>query len=217
MSSSDRMDRLNAVAAHLPFAVEDYAAVNETFGRWAAQRRDEDLKTIEVWLYCYVHRYVYTQLLAGARRGGGEPDRIVEEVFCRARDQLGTVAEPAAFTFWVHRVCRNTFLNGLRRRYPLVNADEDALDVEVAPEPELSLPDRALIHDAFARALASLPEKVRTVARMRFLEDHSYAHIAAATGAELPTVRTYAARAVQRLRAHPELRALGRALDLVPP
>lgn len=210
------MDRLNAVAAHLPFRLEDYDAVNRTFARWVEHSSDDDLKTVEVWLYCHVQRYVFTHLLPGPRRGGGEPERIIGEIFSHAREQFGTVTDPARFTYWVGKVCRNGLINGLRRPYRLVLADA-ALDGEIVPEPELTTPDRALVHHAVARAMDALPEAVQQVARMRFLENRSYHHIAAATGHPLPTVRTYAARAVHRLREDPGLRMLGQALDFAPP
>jgi RNA polymerase sigma factor (sigma-70 family) len=218
MPFKDRLDRIGAVAAHLPFPMEDFDAANRTFGRWVAQRENRDLETVEVWLYCYVQRYVLGRLLHGPRLGGGEADRIIGEVFDRAREQLHKVADPAHFTHWVSAVCRNTFLNSLRRRYEPADLDGGALpEPEADPEPELPEPDRALVRHAVGRALQTLPERLQPVARLRFLEGHSYGHIAAVTGYKLPTVRAYAARAVRHFRADPGLRALQQDLDAVPP
>jgi RNA polymerase sigma factor (sigma-70 family) len=218
MLFKDRLDRLGAVAAHLPFPVEDYDAANRTFIRWAERRDDRDLEAVEVWLYCYVQHYVLSRLLRMPRLGGGEADRIIGQVFDRAREQVHRVADPAHFTCWVSAVCRNTFLNSLRRRYEPADLDVEALpDTEADPEPELAEPDRALVRHAFTRALEALPEAVQPVARMRFLEGRSYDHIAAVTGHPLPTVRAYASKAARRFRADPALRVLHEALDDAPP
>ena len=216
MLFKDRLDRLGAVAAYLPFPLEDFDAVNETFCRWAERRADRDLKTLEVWLYCYVQRYALVRLVR-LPLGAGEADRIIDGLFERARE-FDKVVEPEHFSHWVSVVCRNTFINGLRRRYQPVDVDLDALaEADEPAGPDLAEPDRALVRHAVDRALAGLPEALQPVARMRLVEGRSYPHIAAATGHPLPTVRAYAAKAVRRLRQDPGLRALGRALNLVPP
>ncbi|HLT47413.1 MAG TPA: sigma-70 family RNA polymerase sigma factor [Rubricoccaceae bacterium] len=217
MLFQDRLDRLGAVAAHLPFPQEDFDAVNRTFCRWAERREDRDHKALEVWLYCYVQRYVLSRLLRLPRLGGGEADRIIGEVFERAHE-FDKVTEPERFTHWVSVVCRNTFINGLRRRYQPADVDVGTLgEAAGSAESDLTEPDRALLRHAVTRAFEALPEALQPVARMRLLEGRSYRHIAAATGHPLPTVRTYAAKAVRRLREDPGLRALGQALNLVPP
>ena len=45
------------VARHLPFSLDDVSAVNRTFVRWLDKRRRRDGRLIQLWTYCYVHRY----------------------------------------------------------------------------------------------------------------------------------------------------------------
>ena len=217
MPFKDRLDRLGAIAARLPFPLADFQAVDETFCRWAKHHEDRDLETLEIWLYCYVQRYVLARLMRFDPLGAGEADRIIEKVFERAHE-FGKVSEPEHFTRWVSVVCRNTFINSLRRRYQ-PNELEDAHlagAVENA-EPDLSELDRAHLRYVLDQAIGRLPPSIQPVARMRLLERRSYEHIADTTGHKLATVRTYAAKAVQRLRDDPGLRALGHAFNLAPP
>jgi DNA-directed RNA polymerase specialized sigma24 family protein len=216
MLFQDRMDRLGDVAAHLPFPLEDYDAVNRTFCRWAERRGDGDLETLEVWLYCYVQRYVLVRFLRMPYAGAGEADRVIGDVFTRLRAQFDRVADPSRFTHFVSVACRNAFRNGLRRLYQRDGLDADALPAD-GTEPALDEPDRALIRHTVARAIDGLPGHVGHIARMRLLEGHSYRFIAGATGHPLPTVRAYVSKAVSRLRRDAGVRALGALFDYAPP
>src|SRR5690606_37722063 len=127
MMLKDRLARLGAVAEHLPFHVDDVEAATRAFARWWESRADADLRTIEVWLYCYTQRYVLLRLLREAHVPPSEVDRLIEAVFLRARDGLGQIDEPAHFTHWVNVVCRNAYLNGRRRTPSFHPLDEGAL------------------------------------------------------------------------------------------
>ena len=218
MPFTERLDRLGAIAARLPFPQEDFEAVNRTFCRWVAEREDRDLEALEIWLYCYVQRYVLVRLMRLGPLGASEADRIIGRVYERARE-FEKVTACERFTHWLSVVCKNTFINTLRRRRDLpTDVDVDTLaEADGSPETGLTELDRAHLRYALARAFGALPEALQPIARMRLLEGRSYHHLAAATGHELPTVRTYAAKAVRRLRADPDLRALLQALDLAVP
>lgn len=217
MPLTSRLDRLSALTRRLPFPLEDFEAVNRTFCRWRAQQEDQDLEVLEVWLYCYVQRFVVVRLLHLGPLGAGEADRIIGMIYDRARD-FDKVAEPERFTHWLSVVCKNTYINALRRRYQPDALDElSQADIQVDDEPSLYELDRAHLRHALVEAFQALPPSLRSVARMRLLKRRTYDEIAAATGHPLPTVRTYAAKAIRRLREDPNLRAAGQALDLLPP
>ena len=214
MSISDRLKRLGTLARRLPFAVDDYEAASQAFVRWRESGRDADLETIEVWLYCYSQRYVLTRLMREAPLAAGETDRILGDVFSRARDKLDSVAEPERFSHWASVVCRNAFLNSVRRLFQRTDLDDAPVATYDADEETMATLDRSLVRHVVDRAVARLPAALEPIARLRLIEQHSYDHIAAATAHPLPTVRTYAAKAVGRLREDPELRALLHDLDL---
>ncbi|NNF56860.1 MAG: sigma-70 family RNA polymerase sigma factor [Rhodothermaceae bacterium] len=218
MMLNDQLDRLRAVAAYLPFPVDDYEAANAAFCRWTASGTEADHKVIDIWLYCYVQRYVLLRLLRYQNLAAGEADRIIEYVFMRARDQLDRIDEPERFAQWVSVVCKNSFLNGLRRRFTRTTLDESALRVEDTESSASTIADldRDLVRHTVAQAIGRLPDALQPIAKLRLLEGRSYKHIAAATEHPLPTVRTYMAKAVGRLRDDPAMRTLARSLDFLP-
>lgn len=221
MLFQDRMDRLGAVADRLPFALEDFDAVNRTFSRWAEHAGDADLETLEVWLYCHVQRYVLVRLVRVPAAGVSDADQIIVDLFERVRSQFDRVLDPARFTHFVAVVCQNTFRNGLRRLHPHARLDPDALpagDPDTAFDgPSLDEPDRALIRHTVAGAIETLPEHIAQIARMHLLDGRSYRFIAGATGRPLPTVRTYVSKALAGLREDPGVRALAALFDYAPP
>lgn len=210
MKFKDRLQRLGAMAATLPFHVEDMEAITQTFVRWSESHRDDDLKTIEVWLYCFTQRYVLLRLMRESNVSPSEVDRHIEYVFVRAREGMVQVKEPLHFTHWVRVVCRNAFLNGRRSRVSYQPLDESQLpDAEVTTSIRVDAEiDRTVIHNTVKQAIGRLPDSLQSIATMRLLENHSYEHIAARTDRPLPTVRTYVAKALRRLRLDPGVRAL---------
>ena len=218
MMLNDRLDRLHDVAKHLPFEVDDYEAANAAFCRWLESDTEADHRVVDIWLYCYVQRYVLLRLLRAQDIAAGEADRIIEYVFMRARDQLDRIEEPERFAQWVSVVCKNSFLNGLRRRFTRAPLAEETLEGEEMESGHSTLADldRDLVRHTVRRAIGRLPSALQPIAELRLLEGRSYKHIAAATEHPLPTVRTYMAKAVGRLRADPAMRILAESLDLLP-
>jgi RNA polymerase sigma factor (sigma-70 family) len=217
MMLNDQLDRLRAVAEHLPFDVDDYEAANAAFCRWTVSSTEADHQVVDIWLYCYVQRYVLLRLLRDQTVAAGEADRIIEYVFMRARGQLDRIEEPERFAQWVSVVCKNSFLNGLRRRFTRTALDEAALLDEGTESSASAMADldRDLVRHTVRRAISRLPDALQPVAELRLLEGRSYKHIAAATEHPLPTVRTYMAKALTRLRGDPALQMLARSLDFL--
>ena len=211
----DRLKSISALASTLPFHVEDMEAVNHTFVRWTATKNDEDLKTIQVWLYCYAQRYVLVRMLHESHTSASEVDDLIALVFNRAHDSLLTVTEPDRFTHWASVVCKNTFLNGRRSRVTYAPIDE-GLMVSPDPTPEAEVDaryDRNVVFETIKRVVDELPDAIRPVARMRLLEDRSYDYIATQTQKPLPTVRAYLAKALRHLRKNPAIRHLMYTLE----
>ena len=113
-------------------------------------------------------------------------------------DTLPTRGTAAAYT---RRVLVRSFLRGRRRRW-------------VGEVPHAEVPDRAGAVDEASRveerlvlqgALADLPGRQRAVLALRFFADLSEADTAATLGCSTGTVKTHTARALSRLRTHPQL------------
>lgn len=218
MPSRDRLDRLDTVAATLPFAVEDHAAVNAAFQRWYATGDGEALGHAEVWTYCFAYRFVLVRFIREPELGSGaDLDEVISRTFLQLRDHFEHVHEPALFTHWVSVVCRNAIRTYRRRRSPVaftvgdLEVVEGAREEEPPPETYGADLDRALVRRVVEEAIAQMPVAIQPAATLRLLDGHSYEYIAAETGLAVPTVRTYVARALARLREDPALRLLAGA------
>ncbi len=207
MTLKATMRSLDEVAAYLPFHVDDLEKANEAFQRWHARGEAEDLELVELWAYCYIRRYFIAKFLRDSVHGPTSLDQLVGKAFIRTRDNLDRVRQPERFASWVSVICKNTFINFLRRyREQTVLLDEAR--TPSPPRPEHFENDRLAARRAVEHAIERLPPSLQEVARLRFLEDRPYEHIAEATGRPIASVRSYVNKAVVRLREDPELVAL---------
>lgn len=202
-------DRLDELAAHLPFAVDDYGAAAAAFvrsregrGRGGAAERE----TVELWVYCYALRYLYVRFARDPVATATDLDAVIDRTFVRALERLSTIRDPLKLPHFVSVACRNGLATYRERRRPTVALDEDR---DAAPMPPRPCDfDGQLVRHEVARAVRALPPALRAVARMRLLDAAEYGDIADATGHPLPTVRTYLSKALRKLRKDAGLRAL---------
>lgn len=194
------------VAAHLPFHVDDIESANAAFLRWHRSRTAEDLRIVDLWVYCFVRHYFVVKFLRDSAYGPADLDLLVTKAFSRTRDNLDKVGDPTRFASWVSVICRNIFINFLRRHRERFSLDPDRHESEEPPF--YGEYDGLLARRATERAIQDLPPFLQEVARLRYLEDYPYEVISANTGHSVPTVRAYAHRAVTELRRSPALRAL---------
>ncbi len=206
MTLKATMRSLDEVAARLPFHVDDLDKANEAFVQWHASRSAEDLKLVELWTYCYTRRYFIAKFLRDSAYGAADLDQLVGKAFTKARMNLERVQQPERFASWVSVICRNVFVNFLRRYREKATFDETR--TPAPPRPETFENDRMATRRAAEHAVERLPPSLRDVARMKFLEDRSYDEISEATGRPLASLRAFAHKAVVRLRQDPDLIAL---------
>lgn len=212
--SLDQLYHLDAVARHLPFAVDDYAAAGTAFARWRGSGTDDDRKTVELWAYCYTLRYFYTQFARERTSGASDLDDAIDRAYGRVLRNLEAVREADKFASFVSVVCKRTLLNHRARRRPVTEVEEHMAPVEPTSGPDGY--DGRLVQWMIGRSIEGLPAAIRDIARMRLLDRVPYEEIAEVTGRPLPTVRTYVSKAIARLREDPDLRALYYD-DVLPP
>lgn len=195
---------LALLTASLPFGLDDIDAANEAF---ATGRGGDDLArgNADLWAYAYTLRYMQRKF--ARERFGSASDRDIAETnaveaIAKAWD---SVEDTAKFASYIAVSCKRALLTHRRRRKLTVEADD--LTLEPIRDDERIATDGVIVRHDIAAAIADLPPSVQVVARMRFLDDMDYEAIAEATGHPLPTVRTYANKAVKRLRDHGLLRA----------
>ena len=202
--SDPPFDRLDAVAAHLPFAVDDYDAAAAAFDRWRDGGGAVDLGAATLWAYCYTLRYLYVRFAREPPAQVSDVDAVIDRTFVRVLDRLDTVRERGKLPSFVSVVCKRALVTYRQRCQPPAALDEDW----AAAPPCADDHDQALVRWAIGRAIDALPPALRVVARMRLLEEAPYAEIAEVTGHPLATTRAYLSKAVRRLREAPELREL---------
>lgn len=195
------------LADHLPFAPDDFDAVNALYARWCAGRSPADRRLLDIWTYGFVTRYFRSYGRRTCRHGRADVDLLVARVLAKVMGQADALRRTDRYAAWVSIVCRNTYLHYLEARRPMwVVAEPDRFAAAFAT-PGRAL-DRRLARRAVVRAIDRLPGFLREVARMRLLEERSYGEISARTGKPVPTLRAYTNRALRRLRADPAVSAL---------
>lgn len=199
---------LDDLARRLPFPVDDYVAAGRAYTAWreaGAVRDGPAYESVSLWTYVYVQRHLAGRFARERTSGPADLDDAITRAFGSVMERLASIDDPPRFAHYVSVVCKNTVIGHRGRRRETVEADEHVLppDEEVTPSPYVAEAVRADI----AAALDDLPESVREVARLRYLDGLDYETIAERTERPIASVRTYAARAGARLRADPHLRA----------
>lgn len=144
--------------------------------------------------------YNYGLYMTGDRDAAND---LLQETYLKAfrffdKFEPGTNAKA-----WLYRIMRNTFINEYRRvkRLPdLVQYDEQISSYQMLPREEEKTDlrkqiDGELFEDEIAGAIASLPEKFKSVIVLRDVEDLPYEEIADALEIPVGTVRSRLHRA----------------------
>ncbi len=145
--------------------------------------------------------YGYAFYLAGDRE---EANDLLQETYLKAfrffdKFEPGTNAKA-----WLHRIMRNTYINEYRRiqRLPeVLKYDEQISAYQMLPQPYRSTNDlrekidKQTFDDDVTGAIASLPEKFKSVIVLRDVEDLPYEEIAEVLEIPIGTVRSRLHRA----------------------
>ncbi|MGH9127959.1 MAG: RNA polymerase sigma factor [Acidimicrobiales bacterium] len=112
---------------------------------------------------------------------------VVQEAFIRVRARLGSVDRPVAYL-------RAAVVNGSRNHHRHVEVERRLAPLSAAPE---GFVDQV---DELGDALATLPERQRTVLVLRYYQGLSEAEIAAVLDCRAGTVKSLAHRGLASLR-----------------
>lgn len=159
------------------------------------------------------------RLVARFVRDQGEIDDVVQEAFIKAYRALPSFRGEAAFYTWIYRIAincaKNYHASPARRIVPqsdlLGDDDDDAesfdrndgLQDVATPDAEYASKQ---IAETVNRAMAALPEDLRTAVTLREIEGLSYEEIAEAMDCPIGTVRSRIFRAREAIAT--ELRPL---------
>ena len=156
------------------------------------------------------------RLLSRMVRDAAEVEDVTQEAFIKAYRALPNFRGESAFYTWLYRIAINTaknYLVSMGRRAPTTTEfdheeaesfdDAEALRDTATPENELLGREVA---DTVNRAVATLPEDLRTAITLREIEGLSYEEIAGVMNCPIGTVRSRIFRAREAIAA--ELRPL---------
>ncbi len=159
-----------------------------------------------------------SRLVARLVRNPDEADDVVQEAFIKAYRALPQFRGDSAFYTWLYRIAVNTAKNHLvsQGKRPISlsdlasnDSDEESFELPVVSTdnntPEAELMSRQ-VAEAVNRAVAALPEELRTALSLREIDGLSYEEIAEAMNCPIGTVRSRIFRAREAVAA--ELRPL---------
>jgi RNA polymerase sigma-70 factor (ECF subfamily) len=134
----------------------------------------------------------------GIVRDTADAEDLVQEAFVRAYEKIGRFREGEPFGPWLYRIVTNLALDVVRHRtrFPATPVDPYEERGELR-SPALEWSDTASRID---RAIESLPEMQRVVARLFIVEEFEHAEIAAITGLAEGTVRSHLSHARKKLQ-----------------
>jgi RNA polymerase sigma-70 factor (ECF subfamily) len=160
--------------------------------------------------------YNYALYLTGNREDAND---LLQETFLKAYRFFSRFEQGTNAKAWLYRIMRNTYINLYRkvRRLPdMVQFDEQISPYQMLPrdsEEVMNTRDRdvrEIFDDEIAVAIASLPEKFKSVVILRDVENLPYEEIAEALAVPIGTVRSrlHRARGIlhERLKGYAESR-----------
>jgi RNA polymerase sigma-70 factor (ECF subfamily) len=151
----------------------------------------------------------YAQRMSGNRE---DAEEIVQDAFLRAYRALDRMPESARrelrLAGWLYTITLNVTRNRLRKKTPAVVSLDSAADptwllshyVE-GETPESVLDARASL-EVVESALLSVPEHMRSTARLKFVEGRTHREIANAYRRPIGTVKSHVRRAAIVIRRH---------------
>ncbi len=145
-----------------------------------------------------VRRVVYPMVLNHA-----DTDDVVQEVFVRVVQGLGSFRQEAQFSTWLRRVTMNTvyrFLEKRKRTRTPGPATTDGVEAPCDCQPEQAIL-HAELDEAIGRALQQLPAELRGALVLTVFEDVTPADVATIEGCSRATVywRVHRARRTLKL------------------
>ena len=153
--------------------------------------KDGDTRAFEQ-VYRRTSERVYALCLRMAG-DGQRAEELVQDVFVRAWERLGSFRGDALFTTWLHRLTVNLVLQERRSRGRRRAREVTSPDLEhYGRTAQRSMPGTRV---DIERAIAGLPDKARRVLVLRDVEGYKYNEIAEITGVSLGTVKAQIHRA----------------------
>jgi RNA polymerase sigma factor (sigma-70 family) len=207
---------VDSLLENIPFGLDDYAAVNNAFEHAASGDR-RALYDVETWTYCFVYRYLAYKFTSCEQAPVSDFDEMVEATYFHIRRNRLCVRQTGAYSMWVRVVCRNLFINYLRRPNPRFETGAELIaNEEVGFEDLDDTIDAGLLVETLESVIAELPLFLQETATLRLMANLEYKEISEQTGKPLMLVRTYTHKATMRIRESGAMRSFYKCLKSTP-
>jgi RNA polymerase sigma-70 factor (ECF subfamily) len=136
-----------------------------------------------------------------------DAEEIVQDAFLRAYRSLGTFRGDARFGTWFYRILYNLCLTKITRKKDRPERPDDLAGEELSEVPsegDVSVQDRMEsdeMKEMVGEEIDSLPDKIKSVVVLFYLQDSSYEETATVLDIPIGTVKTYLHRGRNLLRA----------------
>ena len=177
----------------IPLRNEDSVASEtvESIDALVRRAQEGDARAFEA-----VYRQTTDRVYGLCLRMSGDADRaaeLVQDVFVRVWERLGSFRGDALFTTWLHRLTVNVVLQDRRSRARREAREVGTADLErFGRHAKSAMPGTRV---DLERAIAALPDKARQVLVLRDVQGYKYDEIAQMTDVSLGTVKAQIHRA----------------------
>jgi len=129
----------------------------------------------------------------------------LQDAMVRIYRSISSFKGQSSFGTWVYRITMNTCLDELRRRKSRQAVSLDNLvESGFSPSDNVNTPEKQAVSSeqrrVLDRAIASLPEDMRSAIVLRDIQGFSYEEIAEAHGANIGTIKSRISRGREKLR-----------------
>lgn len=143
--------------------------------------------------------YVYAILVRGFRMADHESEDVLQEVFARLYEKIGSIHDDAAIRSWLGQTTRRLAID----RYRASERESPSIAGELPESAELDEQLERLDQALEIRAgLATLSDPCREILMRFFIRDESYAAIGGALDLPAGTVASRISRCLEKLRDH---------------
>jgi len=144
-------------------------------------------------------------------REAADADEAVQDAFVKAFTHIGSYKDEWPFEVWFTRILINGCLDRLKARrrrerwvVPMIDPGTGDRDISaLMPSRDASPEDAVLLDERRSRlwhALATLPERQRTIFMLSHYDGYSSKEVSGMTGLNESTVRVHLFRAIRKLR-----------------
>lgn len=160
----------------------------------------QDLENIFRELVCQYSEHLYWHI-RGFVDSHEDADDLVQETFLKVWKALPGFRGDSGYFTWIWRIATNEALGYLRRQKVRAALQFESLDARaervIDSDPWF---DGDAAERELSKAIASLPDRQRSVFLMRYYEDLSYDEISAITGTSVGSLKANYFHAVQKIR-----------------